>query len=214
MQDQNLQKEILLKIRENGGQISVGALGERLGSKVLSGVKSGIDNCKHNLQLLIDAGDVKETGENLGITSGVRITAAGEEKLNSLTADSNDVANKSDAELMAIIRRAENTYVSGSLYHKANNEWQMRQQTKMLEATQNKKGGVFFEVGGDMINDGIIHTGEGATVDVAVAGDYTSKKGKIIQGNNLKRWWETSWFQGIALVAAILGIIGFFFLFK
>ncbi len=28
------------------------------------------------------------------------------------------------------------------------------------------------------------------------------------------RWWENSWVQGIALIAAILGIIGFFFIFK
>ncbi|MDE1875167.1 MAG: hypothetical protein KGI79_02450 [Patescibacteria group bacterium] len=214
MKDETLQKDILIKIRENGGQISVGALGQRLGSQVLAGRKSGIDNCKHNLQLLIDSGNVKELGENLQVTSSVRITSLGEEKLNSLD-DVNDISNKSDSEILAIIRRAENTNIPGSLYQKANNEWQIRQQEKLLNATKNvQKSGVFFEVGGNMINDGIIQTDKNSKVDIAVAGDYTSNKGQIIQGKNVNKWWEKSWFQIVSLVAAVLGIIGFFLLMK
>jgi hypothetical protein len=76
-----------LKILENGGQISVGALGERLGSKSLSGQKSMPDKYKHNLWLLFDVDYVKSTtGDNkLGITSGVRITGPGEKWLSSST---------------------------------------------------------------------------------------------------------------------------------
>ena len=40
---------------------------------------------------------------------------------------SESVENLSDAELLAIIRKAENTDISGSGYQKANIEWQIRQ---------------------------------------------------------------------------------------
>lgn len=93
------------------------------------------------------------------------------------------IEDYSDAELLAIIREGGNINVPGGLYQRANSEWQIRQHNKLVEATKNGKGGIFFEVGGDMKNDGVIHTGEGATVDIAVAGNYTSNKGKIIQGD-------------------------------
>ena len=92
-----------------------------------------------------------------------------------------------DAELMSVIRQAENTHISGSRYQKAKNEWEMRQQLKLAQATANQKGGIFFEVGGDMIHDGDISTGEGATVGISVAGDYTNKKGKISQGRDSEK---------------------------
>lgn len=102
------------------------------------------------------------------------------------------VENLLDAELLAIIRKTENPNVPGSRYQRANTEWQIRHQQKLLEATRGGRGGISFEVGGDMINDGTIQTDTNALVDINVAGNYTSKKGKIIQGNNeLRRaWWK------------------------
>lgn len=44
-----------------------------------------------------------------------------------------------DEELLAVIRRAENTNVPGSLYQRANNEWKLRQDQKMLNATKREK---------------------------------------------------------------------------
>jgi len=119
----------------------------------------------------------------------------------------------SDQELLVIIRRGENTNVSGSLYQRAQIEWQVRHQQKILEATKNGRGGIFFEVGGDMINDGTIHTDPCAHVDVAVAGNYTSNKGKIIQGNlkNRKSWFSMDnpiiWIVATLLVAVLSYII-------
>lgn len=83
MTDLAKQKTILSKIMANGGQVSVGALGSYVGSKVLSGEKSGNDEWKHNLYLLLDDGRVKQIGDGLGITSSVRITSLGEGWLNS-----------------------------------------------------------------------------------------------------------------------------------
>jgi|GEM_PF-3372261 hypothetical protein len=116
-----------------------------------------------------------------------------------------------DAELLTIIRQAENTNVPGSLYQRANNEWQIRHQQKLIDATKNGRGGISFEVGGDMINDGFIQTDAGAKVDIAVAGNYTSRKGKIIQGNkdnSTKQWWRRPEIilPGLALIVAIISI--------
>ncbi len=79
--DEQKQKEILEAIKNNGGQISVGYLGERLGSKILGGQKTGIDPWKHNLQLLLEQGACKEIGSGLKITSSVIITKVGYEIL-------------------------------------------------------------------------------------------------------------------------------------
>jgi hypothetical protein len=92
MTDLAKQKTILTKIMANGGQVSVGALGSFVGSKVLSGEKSGNDEWKHNLYLLMDDGRVKEMGSGLGITSSVRITSLGEGWLNS--GDQKDVVSQ------------------------------------------------------------------------------------------------------------------------
>ncbi|GEM_PF-3393021 len=85
--DQELQKKILEVIKKNGGQASVGYLGVAVGSKVLSGEKTGIDKWKHNLHLLIDSNKIKEIGEGLRPTSSVRITEEGE---SFLKGESND----------------------------------------------------------------------------------------------------------------------------
>lgn len=117
------------------------------------------------------------------------------------------VENLSDAELLAIIRRAENTNVPGSRYQRSSSEWQIRQQIKLIEATKKDGGGIFFEVGGDMKNDGVIQTNENATVNIAVAGNYSSQKGKIIQDKKEKgkTWYEKP--PGIIIITVISGLI-------
>lgn len=113
----------------------------------------------------------------------------------------------SDAELLAVIRRAENTNIPGSLFQRANNEWQIRQQNKILEATKSGRSGIFFDVGGDMTNHGVIQTAKDAVVDVAVAGNYSSNKNtKIIQGDLAsKQWYEKP--LGILILAIVAGLI-------
>lgn len=113
-----------------------------------------------------------------------------------------------DAELLAVIRRAENTNVPESLYQRANNEYQIRYQQKTLEAIKGNRSGVFFEVSGDMTNHGVIQTDKDAIVNVAVAGNYSSnKKTKIIQENSAhgKEWYEKP--VSIIFIAVISGLI-------
>lgn len=113
--------------------------------------------------------------------------------------------NLSDVDLLAIIRKVENTTVSGSQYQKANAEWQIRHQQRLLEAAKSSHSGVSFGVGGDMINDGIIQTGTGARVDITVAGNYVSKEGKIIQkSDRLKHAW---WKRPEIIISIIIGLI-------
>ncbi len=114
----------------------------------------------------------------------------------------------SDVELLAIIRRAENANIPGSLYQRAQNEMQIRQQQKILDATKRGHGGVFFEVGGNMTNHGVIETDVNSTVDIAVAGNYSSNdRTKIIQGNPSvkKRWYEKP--IGMIILTVIAAVI-------
>lgn len=76
--NKKLQKEILIKIKENGGQISVGTLGERMDSKILIGEKTGIDQVKYNLELLLKEGKCREKGEGLKNNSSIILTPLGE----------------------------------------------------------------------------------------------------------------------------------------
>lgn len=118
-----------------------------------------------------------------------------------------------DTELLAVIRKAENTDISGSLYQRANNEWQIRQQQKLLQAKGHN--GVFFEVGGNMVNHGIIQTAKNAIVDIAVAGDYSSNKNtKIIQGYPMPQ--EKFWHEkplGRVILAVISALLAGSFLY-
>ena len=115
----------------------------------------------------------------------------------------------SDTELLAVIRLAENTNVPGSQYQKANSEYQMRHQQKILDAIGQNRGGVFFEVGGDMTNHGVIQDANEAIVNVAVAGNYSSnKKAKIILGevkSGEKSWYEKPF--GIFVISAASGVV-------
>ena len=118
----------------------------------------------------------------------------------------------SDAELLAVIRKAENSNIPGSQYQCANNEWQIRHQQKVLEATKNGRNGIFFEVGGNMKNNGVIQTAKESTVDIAVAGDYSSDNSKIIQNDYApKKWYEKP--LGIVGLMVVGGVIVGLFLF-
>jgi len=72
--DSDTQKKILIAIRDNGGQISVGYLGAQMQSKVLEKTKTGVDAASHNFQLLLDMKKIEYA--NLAQTS-VRLTPLG-----------------------------------------------------------------------------------------------------------------------------------------
>lgn len=50
--------------------------------------------------------------------------------------DKKTIEQFTDEELLAVIRQAENTNISGSLFQRASNEWNIRHQQKILEATK------------------------------------------------------------------------------
>ena len=84
---QKIQKEILKRIKENGGQISTGYLGSLMNSKVLKGEKTGIDQVKYNLMLLIDNMKVEkyymdkiDNSNTCPVNSSVRLTFLGEQE--------------------------------------------------------------------------------------------------------------------------------------
>ncbi|MFA6475788.1 MAG: hypothetical protein WCV68_00055 [Candidatus Paceibacterota bacterium] len=122
-----------------------------------------------------------------------------------------DLTTKTDEELLAIIRRCENSNVPGILYQRASQELSLRDRDKIINRPNNS--GLFLRVGGDMLFDGTIQGPQDGPIDIAVAGNYKSKSGKIIQGGNdqepIKRWWENNWFQIIALIGAIVTIVSF-----
>lgn len=114
----------------------------------------------------------------------------------------------SNPELLEVIRRAENTDIPGSLYQRAYNEWQLRQQQRLIDATNNRRSGVFLEVGGDMTNHGVIQTDSDSDIKIAVAGNYSSnEKAKLIRGPRIsqKEWYEKP--LGQILLAVIAGLI-------
>ena len=73
----------------------------------------------------------------------------------------------------------------------------------------NSRGGIFFEVGGDMVNHGVIHADKNSTVGIAVAGNYSSNdKTKITQGDTLpekKEWYEKP--SGKIIIGVVTAII-------
>jgi hypothetical protein len=80
---------------------------------------------------------------------------------------------------------------------------------------KNIKGGIkgiFFEVNGNMQQDGVIQTDKDATVGIKVGGDYTSNKGKIIQGEKFQQSWHTTWW-GISIITVLCGLVIALFVF-
>lgn len=74
--------------------------------------------------------------------------------------------------------------------------------------------GIFFEVGGNMQQDGVIKTSKDAVVAINVRGDYKSEKGKVIQGEFTQNAWHTTWW-GFSVLTVGAGIIvgGFIYIF-
>jgi hypothetical protein len=94
---------------------------------------------------------------------------------------------------VVVLRQAENADLSGSLYQRAKNEWDIRQQGKVTRTAENGKGGIFIEAGGNVRIDSTLRVDEGATVGIAAGKDFTSKRGKILQGKELvdeRRWFS------------------------
>ena len=85
----------------------------------------------------------------------------------------------------------------------------MNQNNRNSEEKSGPIKGLFLRVGGNMKNDGTILTGADATIDIAVGGDYSSKKGKIIQGHDrpgIKKWHERFlWKFVISILIVIVG---------
>ena len=128
--------------------------------------------------------------------------------------DNADLTDKSEEDLLAIIRRNENSHIPGSLHQRATQELGLRDRQKVISGSE-KRQGLFLRVGGDMILDGSIEGPENGTVDIAVAGNYKSKKGKISQGKQiLPKWWEKTWVQVIVVIGALASIIALVVIFK
>lgn len=51
-------------------------------------------------------------------------------------------------------------------------------------------------------------------LEEAMTNNLNGISNDLIKKNNQNKWWETTWFQLIALIAALLGIIGFFLFLK
>ncbi len=118
--------------------------------------------------------------------------------------------NLSDAELLTIIRRGENTDVPGSRYQKAQTEYQIRHGQKVIDMMRGGRGGLSIQVGGDMLNDGTISAGPGVPIDIGVGGNYTSNKGRVIQESVVSVPVQPSIFERLsnnALIALVVGTL-------
>lgn len=97
----------------------------------------------------------------------------------------------SDEELLAVVRRAENTNVPGSLYQVADKELQIRHQQKMLEAAKKEPQPV--------------------VTPVQVSGDYVAgdKVGRDKNINKTKSVKDSipSWLQYVVALATVLGFL-------
>lgn len=82
----------------------------------------------------------------------------------------------SDDELSAVIRRAENPDIPGSLHQKAKTEWDMRHQVKLVKALENSGDSKRINIQGDFVGNNKIITG----------GDHGSKN-EFYQ-NDKKSW--------------------------
>lgn len=109
--------------------------------------------------------------------------------------------------------------ISSDTYTKiVTNDYYQEKGTVAVESSPTgKQGGIkgiFFEIGGNMQQDGVIKTDKNTVVGVNVRGDYTSTKGKIIQGAQTLGDWHTTWWGILALTfiagIAIAAVIYFF----
>jgi hypothetical protein len=92
--------------------------------------------------------------------------------------------NLSDDELETIIRLGENSNIPGSRYQRASNEWNMRHQKKMLEATKaNSTQSAFVKIGAGAIVKGLkMHNNT-----MTGKGDFLKNEGELsdadLEGN-------------------------------
>lgn len=122
-----------------------------------------------------------------------------------------DLTKKTEEELETIIRRAENADVSGSLFQRAKIELELRDR-------KSKSKGPIGILNRGKNNTFVNNTFSGLRVGIQDEGENTFAEGNKFRGISgggvpAKKWWENSWVQGIALLAAILGIISFFLIF-
>lgn len=112
-------------------------------SFVVSKMLTHTRNC--DLPIFVKIKDVPEFNTLGNIRKEVGISEKNIEQKYEFTNMSKSINEFTDEELLGVIRRAENTSVPGSQYQKAYNEWQIRHQQKMLEATKkHPQSGVFI----------------------------------------------------------------------
>jgi hypothetical protein len=133
----------------------------------------------------------------------------------------------SDEELQTVIRRAENTEISGSLYQRANNEWKLRQDQKILDATKRKKWasdnvptGYPKNCSSDQIREVIqdlsdekYHKLQGGRVNITwkriIDGHIKSGERELGERREVRHWYEKP--LGITFLGVVVLIIGFLF---
>lgn len=76
-----------------------------------------------------------------------------------------------DEELLQVIRNSENTNIPGSLFQRANNEWNIRHQQKILDATKSGPHPSVYIAARNIQNNGSI---TGSRVDV-ITENYTGE---------------------------------------
>lgn len=96
-----------------------------------------------------------------------------------------------DEELLIVIRRAENTDISGSLYQKAYSEQQIRHQQKLLDATKDARPGISI-------------TAHNVTAGDLIGGDKIGRGGS---GNQKGFWAEYWWRFAIPIAVFVIGFV-------
>ena len=129
----------------------------------------------------------------------------------------------SDAELLAVIRKAENTNVPGSRYQKANNEWQIRYQQATLKAMEENGKPSFVKIASGAIVAGLTMKGNTMVGD----GNFLRNEGKLEDANlennqhilpviksneNSKKWYEKP--IGIIVLGVLIAVIAAGIIFK
>jgi len=133
----------------------------------------------------------------------------------------------SDEELQVVIRRAENTDVPGSLYQKANNEWKLRQDQKILDATKRKKWasnnvptGYPKNCSSDQIREVIQdlsdekhHKLQGGKINIIwekiIYGHIKNGERELDERRKVRHWYEKP--SGLVFIGVVVVIIGFLF---
>ena len=124
-----------------------------------------------------------------------------------------NLKDKSTDELEDIIRQNVNPHIGPSLHNQALTELDIRHRKNIENSVAQNRNGVFFEVGGDMTNHGVILTGKDSTVGIAVAGNYSSNKNtKIIQSDEreISVPWYTKWWMKYIVWPLVVGIVVLF----